>query len=263
MLAVAVSSSTYSIGVGDGVLRGTGAQTVSAATWAAEQFARKRAGKDFVGIAAEGSPADESRDVTIHEAGVFDMPCTSCTPSVDDLFGWEKDAGGNYLDSDKLQLVIDASEAVFRCVEDYGAATTTVRVALLPRKAVNVRFAEHWWDQLSHPGSCHLSSGTAMISNWTFGRPVELLEGWVMGVGGDLSSDYGILFLKNGSPIMTSASYAAGAIVNVYASADFKLESSAANVFGPDDSLTIRGNGVAGAQAATQFTVGVRFNDYG
>lgn len=260
-LALPMSSSAYSIAPGDGVVKGTGPEQASGAGWGAEIQARKKAAAEFLGIADEGSPADSDRDVVIREKGVFELPCTSCTPSIDDLFGFEKDSGGNYLDPDKLQLVIDPAEAEFRCVENYAAATTTVRVAMLPRKAANPRINEFWFPPISI-GSTHRSSTAGRISNYTFGRKVKLLEGWAMHIRGVLSSDYGIVFQNDVSQIMTSTSFAAGATDGALASCDFKLESSAQNVFQATDKLNILTEGPIGA-GVDEIAIGVRFIDYG
>jgi hypothetical protein len=99
--------------------------------WSSESRARRDATGRFAGIADFRAMSDDKFDVTraIPVCGIAEVACTSCTPHAGDLFGFEKDAGGNYLYSQQLQLVTHPFDAVAYCVKDYAAATTSVQVA--------------------------------------------------------------------------------------------------------------------------------------
>lgn len=261
-----VISSTYSIGVHEMVLQDAqnGIQNVSAATYNDEAHARKYAAAHGLGQAWGGSDTDESRDVNVMPEGVFEMPCTSTTPTIGTLFGPEKDSGGSYLDTDKLQKVESLAEATHVCTKHYGSATTTVEVRLLPPRLLNPRFGETFFPGDLSAASAHRSSTPAeFISGYKFGRRVKLLEGLAV-VGGDaatLSSDYGVVFLKNGSQIMVSLSVAVDDVTGDWHSCDFTLESSNAHIFEADDALTIHGEGPVGA-GEVRLGIGVRYIEY-
>jgi len=249
-LTAQIVSSTYSIGVGEVLIKDAegGVQNVSAAGWTDEATARRRAAALFAGVAGEGSDADEKDDIVAYEDGVFEYTCTSTTYNPGDLFGPEKDAGGNYLDTDVLQKVIDPTEACFYAVNRAASAATTVKVRPLGRRVAgaNGRVNQITFGPFLVVSGHRSSAAGVLVSNYTFDRRVQLLGTKLIPYDGALSSEYGIVFQKNGSNVMASTSAIATLGLGLVAPLDFfSLESSSAHVFEPTDKLVIHGEGVA------------------
>lgn len=112
-------------------LKSVGGSANLVEAWSSEAQARRNARARFVGIAEFQANSDDHFDHTyaVRPTGIIEMACTSCTPHAGDLFGFEKDTGGNYLYSQQLQLVTHPYDAIGYCVKDYAAATTTVQIA--------------------------------------------------------------------------------------------------------------------------------------
>ncbi len=244
-------SSSYSIGIGEGVIIDSqgGVQNMSAAGFPDEVNARRDAVGAELGTALDGSPTDQIRNIRVEPDGTYTYPCTSTTTVLGTLFGYEKDAGGPFLDADKLQKVEDATEASFFAVEINTSAVTTVRVVKLPPRKLNPETGEFGpWE--ASVASAHRSSSPQLYkSNWTPGKPVRLTTAMLELLDSTLSSDIGVILLKNGSQFMQSLSFAAGDGIGVTVSIDLALESSNTQVLAADDKFTFHTEGPAGAGA--------------
>lgn len=99
------------------------------ATWASEEVARRDAICRCVGIADFQCNSDDKHDrtVAVRQHGIVKVPCTSFTPVIGDMVGFEK-ASGNYLEAQKVQRVTHPSDAIGIVVEDPGAASTEVDI---------------------------------------------------------------------------------------------------------------------------------------
>jgi len=86
----------------------------------------------FLGVFLDRSESGDTDEVRVLTDGVVEMPCTSTTYEHGDMFGPEKDASGNYLDSDKLQKVTNPWEAIGYAVDRKGSADTKVKLKLWP-----------------------------------------------------------------------------------------------------------------------------------
>jgi len=260
-----VTSSTYSIGVGDQVMQDAegGVQQVSAAGWTDEVTARKNAAARFAGVALDGSPATCNTDIRVGTAGVYEFTCTSTTYEVGDYFGPEKSASGNYLDPDLLQKVTDPAEATCYAVNRAASAATTVKVRLLPRAfAPAGRIGEIWFGPFSMASGHRSSAAGLFLSNFAFGRRVRILQALGYHADGTLSSNYGVVFQKNASNVMVSLSFAVDAAMPIPRSCQWSLESSAADFFDAGDLLVIHGEGPVGA-GVDRIAVGLRFLELG
>lgn len=148
-------------------------------TWSTETRARRDAVGRFVGISDFRAETGDKFDVTraIPVCGIAELPCTSCTPHAGDLFGFEKDAGGNYLYSQQLQLVTHPYDAIAYCVRDYTAATTLVEVAWF-----SAHMLENTLRSLVHrTPSCYVNAtlyaaGGDYFLGYVFGERVRLLR---------------------------------------------------------------------------------------
>lgn len=244
-----LKSSSYSIGIGDGVIIDAegGVQNVSAAGWTNEVVARRNQVGADIGTAVDGSPTNRIRNIRVLPNGQYEYPCTSTTTKVGTLFGHEKDAGGNFLDTDKLQAVTDLTQASFMSVEINASAVTTVKVIKLPPRQLHRETGEFGPWELSLASAHRSSSPQLMLSNWTPGKPVRLTTAMLMLLDGTLSSDVGVILLKNGSQFMQSLSFADGDGIGVTVSIDLALESSGVEVLGAADNFTFHTEGPVGA----------------
>ncbi len=242
-------SSAYSVGIGDALVVDSqgGIQTASAAGWGDEVTARRNHVGQDAGIAIDGSPTNKDRSIRALPDGSYVYDCTSTTFNIGDLFGLEKDAGGNFLDTDKLQRIDDATQASFYAIERATSAATTVRCRKLPPRKFNPQVGEAGPFLLSVASAHRSSTPTVGLSGWNFGKPVRATTAILTMTTGALSSDVGVVLYNGTTQFLTSLSLPAGATIGDTVSIDLGLESSGAELFGPTDQFQFHTEGPVGA----------------
>lgn len=142
-------------------------------TWDTDEATtRKKFCAKFAGISLDKATTTSTEEALVQTAGIVKLANTSTTFEVGDMVGPEKDAGGNYLDSNKVEKVTDPAEAIGWVVERAAAAVTEVWVYLMPA-AVRKGLAPTK-QHLNFGGTLSLTATGNLVVNFTFGKRVKL-----------------------------------------------------------------------------------------
>jgi len=158
-------------------LKSVGGATGLVGAWSSEATARRDATARFAGIADfEALSTDKfDRTFAVKPCTIADLACTSFTPKVGDLVGFEKDAAGNYLYGQKVQKVLHPYDAIGYAVRDYSSAVTTVRCAVLSGYALHQQIRSLVKRFGVHVDATGYAAATSHLVDYNFNEYVRIL----------------------------------------------------------------------------------------